>query len=139
MPSRFLSRWATIQASRGATLNGRSIGVSGATGLEEGLVCVGFSNRVTPDQVLIPLTRLANRNGMYHRNGSGALSLAYVAAGRLIGYFEPHMNSWDFAASALIIEEAGGRINDCLPDEKTLVAGGPTSGANESTIVRADQ
>lgn len=112
------------QASRGATLNGRNIGVSGATGLEEGLVCVGFSNRVTPDQVLIPLTRLANRNGMYHRNGSGALSLAYVAAGRLIGYFEPHMNTWDFAASALIIEEAGGRVNDCLPDEKTLVEGG---------------
>ena len=66
----------------GATLNGRVIRASSATGLEEGLVSVGFSNRVTPDQTLLPLTRLANRSGMYHRSGSGALSLAYVAAGR---------------------------------------------------------
>jgi myo-inositol-1(or 4)-monophosphatase len=61
---------------------------------------------------------------MYHRSGSGALSLAYVAAGRLIGYFEPHMNSWDFAAGACLVEEAGGVINDCLPDENAIIAGG---------------
>lgn len=107
----------------GATLNGRPISASAATSLEQGLVCVGFSNRVTPEQTIVPFARLASRNGMYHRNGSGALSMAYVAAGRLIGYFEPHMNSWDFAASALIIREAGGVINDCLPDEDALVKG----------------
>ena len=86
------------KAGEGATLNGRSISASAATELEEGLVSVGFSNRVQPDDTLGPLTRLVNNKGMYHRSGSGALSLAYVAAGRLIGYFEPHMNSWDFAA-----------------------------------------
>jgi myo-inositol-1(or 4)-monophosphatase len=64
-----------------------------------------------------------NANGMYHRSGSGALSLAYVAAGRLIGYFEPHMNSWDFAASALIVTEAGGVTNDCLPNEQAMIKG----------------
>ncbi|HKX55655.1 MAG TPA: inositol monophosphatase family protein, partial [Xanthomonadales bacterium] len=63
------------------------------------------------------------RKGMYHRNGSGALSLAYVAAGRLIGYFEPHMNSWDFAAGALLVREAGGRTNDCLPSAQTMIEG----------------
>ncbi len=63
-------------------------------------------------------------NGMYHRSGSGALSLAYVAAGRLIGYFEPHMNSWDYAASIVIIEESGGVINDCLPDDQAMIKGG---------------
>lgn len=112
------------KANGGATLNGRPISASGAVGLEEGLVSVGFSNRVSPDDTLGPLTRLVHRKGMYHRSGSGALSLAYVAAGRLIGYFEPHMNSWDFAASALIIKESGGVINDCLPDDEALVKGG---------------
>lgn len=112
------------KAEGGATLNGRVIRASAAVGLDEGLVSVGFSNRVSPEDTLGPLTRLVHRKGMYHRNGSGALSLAYVAAGRLIGYFEPHMNSWDFAASALIIKEAGGVINDCLPNDEALIKGG---------------
>ncbi len=47
-----------------------------------------------------------------------------MAAGRLIGYFEPHMNSWDYVAGLALIEEAGGRINDCLPNEQALVRGG---------------
>jgi myo-inositol-1(or 4)-monophosphatase len=107
----------------GATLNGRAIKASSATSLLDGLVGVGFSNRVQPEDTLEPLTRLIHAQGMYHRSGSGALSLAYVAAGRLIGYFEPHMNSWDFAASVLIVKEAGGIINDCLPDEEALIKG----------------
>jgi myo-inositol-1(or 4)-monophosphatase len=111
------------KAGCGATLNGRAIKASPATSLLDGLVSVGFSNRVQPEDTLEPLTRLMHAQGMYHRSGSGALSLAYVAAGRLIGYFEPHMNSWDFAASALIIKEAGGIINDCLPDEAALIKG----------------
>lgn len=110
-------------AGAGATLNGRPIRASAATSLADGLVSVGYSNRVKPADTLDPLSRLMHANGMFHRSGSGALSLAYVAAGRLIGYFEPHMNSWDFAASALIIKEAGGVINDCLPDETALVKG----------------
>ena len=61
---------------------------------------------------------------MYHRSGSGALSLAYVAAGRLIGYFEPHMNSWDFAAGILLVKEAGGETNDCLQNQADLLQGG---------------
>ena len=112
------------KAGSGATLNGRPIAASKAGSLQDGMVCVGFSNRVTPEDTLVPLTRLFHSKGMYHRNGSGALSLAYVAAGRLIGYFEPHMNSWDFAASVLIIREAGGIINDCLPNEEALIKGG---------------
>jgi myo-inositol-1(or 4)-monophosphatase len=111
------------KAGAGATLNGRPIKASSATSLLDGLVCVGYSNRVQPEDTLKPLARLIHAQGMYHRNGSGALSLAYVAAGRLIGYFEPHMNSWDFAAGALIIKEAGGVINDCLPDEQALIKG----------------
>lgn len=112
------------QEGKGATLNGKPMQVAAASSLEEGLVCVGYSNRVEPEAVLLPLTRLLHNKGMYHRNGSGALSLAYVGAGRLIGYFEPHMNSWDYAAGALIVREAGGRTNDCLPNPQAMVDGG---------------
>jgi myo-inositol-1(or 4)-monophosphatase len=112
------------QKGKGVTLNGREIKNASANSLSEGLVCVGYSNRVKPEETLGPLSRLMHADGMYHRNGSGALSLAYVAAGRLIGYFEPHMYSWDFTAGALMVREAGGRTNNCMPEEGTILQGG---------------
>jgi myo-inositol-1(or 4)-monophosphatase len=54
---------------------------------------------------------------MYMRNGSGALMLAYVAVGRLVGYFEPHINSWDCLAGLLLVREAGGWTCDFLADD----------------------
>jgi myo-inositol-1(or 4)-monophosphatase len=122
------------QSGGGATLNGNSIKVSSANSLLDGLVSVGYSNRVTPEQTLGPLERLMRSHGMYHRSGSGALSLAYVAAGRLIGYFEPHMNSWDFAAGELLVREAGGRINDCLPDLNAMLNGAPVIAAADGVF-----
>ena len=52
------------------------------------------------------LHRLLSQGGMFYRNGSGALMLCYVAAGRLIGYYEPHINSWDCIAAVAIINAA---------------------------------
>ena len=112
------------RSGEGASLNGQEISCSQAGNLSDGLVSVGFSNRVQPEDTLGPLERLMRSDGMYHRSGCGALSLAYVAAGRLIGYFEPHMNSWDFSAGALLVREAGGKTNDCLPNEAALLDGG---------------
>ena len=54
---------------------------------------------------------------MYMRNGSGALMLAYVAVGRLVGYFEPHINSWDSLAGLLLVREAGGWTCDFLAND----------------------
>lgn len=107
----------------GARVNGEPLRVSETTTLADGLVGIGFSNRVTPDQTLAPLRRLLDSQGMFHRCGSGALSLAYVAAGRLIGYYEPHMNAWDAVAGALLVREAGGRCNPALEREGVLEQG----------------
>jgi myo-inositol-1(or 4)-monophosphatase len=101
---------------RGATLNGRKISVADATDAKSGLVGIGYSSRVTPDEMLGAIRRLTDTGGMFHRCGSGALSLAWVAAGRLIGYFEPHMNAWDCLAGLLLVREAGGWTNDFLAD-----------------------
>ncbi|ALS97582.1 inositol monophosphatase family protein [Lacimicrobium alkaliphilum] len=115
----------------GAQNNGKAMSVSPATSFAEGLVSVGYSNRVSPDATLLPLARLMTENGMFHRSGSGALSLAYVAAGRLIGYFEPHMNVWDCAAGMLLIEEAGGRAINFFDNQDYLKKGGLVVGATK--------
>ena len=117
------------QLGGGAKLNGKPMNVSDVKGVSNGLISVGYSNRVKPEDTLGPLERLIKAQGMYHRSGSGALSLAYVAAGRLIGYFEPHMNIWDCAAGCLLIEEAGGKSIDLLASDNYLVAGTPVIAA----------
>lgn len=94
----------------GATLNGAPMQVALGKPLESGTVAVGYSNRVTPENVIPVIADLIRLGAMYHRNASGALSIAYVAAGRLLGYMEEHMNAWDCLAGQLMVGEAGGRV-----------------------------
>ena len=65
---------------------------------------------------------------MFYRNGSGALMLANVAAGRLAGYYEPHINAWDCMAGLCLIREAGGWTAD-FPGNDSLEDGGPVIAA----------
>lgn len=109
---------------RGATLNGAPIAVSRSTRLDDGLLSIGMSPRIGADEILPMFESLLREGVVYYREGSGALSLAYVAAGRLIGYLEPHLNSWDGAAGVAIVEAAGGQVNDFLAGE-ALWQGGP--------------
>ncbi len=94
----------------GATLNGAGMKVASGVPLEAGTVSVGYSNRVQMDNVVPIIAALIRQGAMYHRNASGALSIAYVAAGRLLGYVEEHMNAWDCLAGQLMVEEAGGCV-----------------------------
>jgi myo-inositol-1(or 4)-monophosphatase len=54
--------------------------------------------------------RFATRTRAVRRDGSAALDLAYVAAGRFDGYWEPSLSPWDVAAGSLLVREAGGRL-----------------------------
>ncbi len=119
----------SAQVGQGAKLNGKPMKVSDVKGVANGLVSIGYSNRVEPEDTLGPLERLIKAQGMFHRSGSGALSLAYVAAGRLIGYFEPHMNIWDCAAGCLLVQEAGGKANNILAGDNYLIHGNPVIAA----------
>lgn len=94
----------------GTKLNGKHMQTSTATLLNEGTLGVGHSTRVPAQTTLALLGALLPQGGLFRRSGSGALDLAYVAAGRLIGFTEPHMNAWDCLAALLMIEEAGGRV-----------------------------
>lgn len=108
----------------GATLNDAPIRVRAATSLEDGLTTLGYSRRTSPQDASAMLLALLESGGMFHRTGSGAVGLAYVAAGRTIGYVEEHINSWDCLAAILLVTEAGGRASDYL-GRNGLLGGGP--------------
>ncbi|WP_299648852.1 inositol monophosphatase family protein [uncultured Tateyamaria sp.] len=115
----------------GATLNGAEMRVASGVALDSGTVSVGYSNRVEAAHVIPVLAALVERGALYHRNASGALSLAYVAAGRLLGYIEEHMNAWDCLAGQLMIEEAGGMVEEQDADQMIRTGGRVIAGSQD--------
>lgn len=114
----------------GAFVNGKPMQVAQAFGLSDGSVGAGVSGRTDRAVAVAMVDHILGEGGMFFRNASGALSLAYVAAGRLLGFIEDHMNSWDCLAGLLMIEEAGGTFNDldaetALDHGTKVIAGGP--------------
>ncbi|MEQ1593723.1 MAG: inositol monophosphatase [Casimicrobium sp.] len=114
-----------------AYLNDKRIRVKDVADFKGGVLGVGFSHRSQPVEFSPFMHTLLSNGGMFIRNGSGALMLCYVAAGRLIGYYEPHINSWDCAAAIVIVEAAGGRCNDFMANNgiakgNPILAAGPT-------------
>ena len=103
-----------------ARLNGRPIAPHPGREVTDGIVSVGYSPRIGADDILPVLERLLRRGGMFFRNGSGALTLCYVACGRLLGYVEPHINSWDCLGGLAVAQAAGARTNDYLTGNALL-------------------
>ena len=87
------------EKNKGAFLNNQRLRVSKRNSLDE---CLFSSNQEG--------LKFSNLN--LRSNGCASLDLAYVAAGRLDGYFHNHVNIWDIAAGSLMVQEAGGIIND---------------------------
>ena len=113
-----------------ATLNGQPVLKHHSGTIREGLVGVGYSPRVTPDEFLSVFSRLLKAGAMFYRDGSGALALCYVADGRLVGYIERHINSWDCLGAIAVIQAAGLQINDFLANDglrkgNRIIAGNP--------------
>lgn len=119
-------------ASRGdgARLNDRRIRVSNQNKLESSLIGTGFPFK-NPKNVPIYLrmfeTMLPQVSGL-RRAGSAALDLAYVAAGRLDGFWEMGLSSWDMAAGTLLIQEAGGLAGDFSGTENQMETGNIIAG-----------
>ena len=110
-------------------MNGTKITAAEGKELDQGTVAVGYSNRVEAMQVLPVIDALLRNGAMFHRNASGALSLAYVAAGRLLGYMEEHMNAWDCLVGQLLIAEAGGKVEDQNADQMIAHGGRVVAGS----------
>lgn len=99
------------EKGQGAYLNGKPIQVSRTTTLAESLIATGFpSSKRHRDPNAYFYQQFTLRSHGVRRAGSAALDLAYTACGRLDGYWEFNLNSWDTAAGVLLVREAGGRV-----------------------------
>ena len=104
----------TAGKGEGAFLDSKRLRVSTVSKLEQALLGTGFPYRDGQDLDFYQRTtrHFTERSSGIRRLGSAALDLAYVAAGRLEGTWLLGLQSWDIAAGALIIREAGGLLND---------------------------
>ena len=98
----------------GAQLNGAPISASSASSLAKCSVEVGWNSRAGFGQYVELMRRVASTGASPSRTGSGALAIAYVAAGRSDGFVEHHINAWDCLAGILLVSEAGGYVSDFL-------------------------
>ena len=114
---------------RGAFLNGRRIRISGRPGFEGALLATGFPFRAQKllDLYLRSFRKIFLRTGNVRRAGSAALDLAYVACGRMDGFWEMSLAPWDMAAGALLIQEAGGKVSDFFGENRFLERGHVTA------------
>ena len=122
----------TASRGGGAQLNGRRIRVTNRRNLHGALLGTGipFREEQDLDSYLDTLKALIPGTAGVRRAGSAALDLAYVAAGRLDGFWEFQLNRWDMAAGVLLVLEAGGMVGDMTggPDHLesgNIVCGGP--------------
>ena len=102
---------------QGALLNDDPLRITSDRGIADGSTGIGFSHRTSTKGTERLIAGLLAEGGVFYRNGSGALSLVYVAAGRLLGYAEEHMNAWDCLAGQLIVAEADGVVEDQNADQ----------------------
>lgn len=115
----------------GAWLNGAPIHVSATQEMQHSLLVTGFPYEPLPDgrDNLAQFSHFTRISQGVRRLGAAASDLCYVACGRFEGYWELTLRPWDFAAGALIVEEAGGRVTrtdgspDILRPPYSIIAG----------------
>jgi myo-inositol-1(or 4)-monophosphatase len=120
----------TATRGRGAYLNDQRMRVSKRSHLRASLIGTGFPFRQIEhmDVYLAILRDMMEGAAGVRRAGSAALDLAYVAAGRLDGFWEFGLSPWDTAAGALLITEAGGLVGDLAGENRYLDTGNVVAG-----------
>ncbi len=103
----------TARRGEGAFRNGERLRVTGEARLDQAFLVTGFPYdvRQSSRDNLVQFGRFMKLTQALRRDGSAALNLAYVAAGRFDGYWEEKLHPWDVAAGTLMVEEAGGRVS----------------------------
>ena len=101
----------TAQAGHGAFLNGEPIHVSAVSELRHAMVAMGWGKcEAAVSGTMSTMSGLIYTVQKIRILGAAALELAYIAAGRLDGFIEDGLRTWDIAAGTLLLEEAGGRV-----------------------------
>jgi len=112
----------SAQRGRGARLNGQLIHPSDNPKMDSSLLLTGFPYdiRTHPENNLDLYARFTLLSQGVRRFGSAALDLCYIADGRVDGYWEIRINSWDIAAGGLIAQEAGATVTKVYGEMDTL-------------------
>ncbi len=109
----------------GAFCNGKPIQTSGVVSLEHSLISTGFpyslGGKITVHLTI--LQELVVKSHGIRRLGAAAVDLAYVACGRVEGFYEYNLKSWDMAAGVLLVTEAGGKVTDFSGGDGYLFGG----------------
>lgn len=116
----------TATKGAGAQLDGKRIRVAECKNFALALIGTGFAYKRTDETIDVCMgrvSRVLEQCGDMRRAGSAALDLAYVAAGRLDGFWEMGLSPWDVAAGALLVREAGGFVGDFAGGDKFLDGG----------------
>ena len=115
----------TADKGNGAYLNERRIRINNQKTLSGALIGTGipFRDRRFIDQYLGMLKDMTQDTAGIRRPGSAALDFAWLAAGRIDGFWELGLSQWDFAAGALLVKEAGGTVTDLNGGDKYLETG----------------
>jgi myo-inositol-1(or 4)-monophosphatase len=121
----------TARRGGGAMLNNRRLRVTNQTSLKGALIGTGFPFKTDKhlDAYLGMFRALTTDCAGIRRAGAAALDLAYVAAGRLDGFWEIGVMEWDVAAGILLIKEAGGVVTDFSFNDKYLESGNVIAGS----------
>ncbi|MEA2434833.1 MAG: monophosphatase [Actinomycetota bacterium] len=114
----------TAELGEGARLNSEEIHVSQETDISKALVGTGFAYQSEARAAQAKVAqRVLPRVRDLRRAGSAASDLATVACGRYDGFYEAHLEEWDRAAGVLLVQEAGGRVQDIPPPIPTIKGG----------------
>jgi myo-inositol-1(or 4)-monophosphatase len=124
----------TAALGLGARLNGKVLSLDASRTIRNAVTGLGANNYVTPAFVAKMVENLLEAGGTFIRNGSGALMLAYVAAGRLVGYYEPYMHAWDCLAGYCLVQEAGGWYLPFPVEGERLTKGAPVLAAAPGAV-----
>jgi myo-inositol-1(or 4)-monophosphatase len=106
------NRMYTALQGGGAFQNGKPLRARASTTLQGASFELGWSPRLPPEPYVSKVTAVFAAGAQAVRRASGALGMCDVAAGRVDGYAELHINAWDCAAGYVLVREAGGRVND---------------------------
>lgn len=131
-PTRDELFWA--EKGKGSHLNGKKIRVSKTEELKRALIAVGFPKdyRRSPIDNFDHFRNMMMDSQAVRRDGSMALDLCYVAAGRLDGFWGLKLDPWDIAAGKILVEEAGGTVTDF--DDKPIGTGSVEIAASNGVI-----
>ncbi|PCJ86451.1 MAG: inositol monophosphatase [Thiotrichaceae bacterium] len=115
----------TASRGNGAMLNDKKIRVTGHKGLTNALIGTGFPyyDQSYLDTYLETMKEIMQKTAGLRRPGSAALDLAWLAAGRIDGFWEFNLKAWDIAAGVLIVREAGGIVSDFENSDGYLESG----------------